>query len=169
MYSYEHIPVPVISHHNMTTGCAMRNVRDKYFISTSLISCMNCKHSKLNLLAYNQRYMQLLYMILSGVLCGFHRSCVHSCKYLHSFQTSVYLVSMRLFPGETVAANTNNLVAEYIVLGCHFTSTYTDALTDQQLQCMPPSLEDMHICWTDELNTYFHFCVLAKASVKLVS
>lgn len=77
--------------------------------------------------------------------------------------------TMRLFPGETVAANTNNLVAEYIVLGCHFTSTYTDALTDQQLQCMPPSLEDMHICWTDELNTYFHFCVLAKASVKLVS
>jgi len=37
-------------------------------------------------------------------------------------------VSMRLFPEETVAANTNNVVTEYMVLGCHFTSTYTDAL-----------------------------------------
>lgn len=93
----------------------------------------------------------------------FTESCVHSCKCLHSFQTSVYSVSARLFPGETVAANTNNLVAEYMILGCHFTPTYTDALTDQQLQCMPPSLEDMHTCWADKLNTYLHFCVLAKA------
>jgi len=102
----------------------------------------------------------------------FTESCVHSCNCLHSFQTSAYsvcVVSMRLFPEETVAANTNNVVTEYMVLGCHFTSTYTDALTDQQLQCMPPSFEDMHACWADELNTHLHFCVLAKARMKLVS
>lgn len=154
----------------MTTGCALHNVRDKYFINT--VSCMICKHSKLNLLVYNQRYLRLLYMILSGVFAyyvEFTESCVHSYKCLHSFQTSVYSVSTRLFPGETVAANTNNLVAEYMILGCHFTPTYTDALTDQQLQCMPPSLEDMHTCWADKLNTYLHFCVLAKARMKLVS